>query len=199
MAGRPQRLLAAVALVATLAMPAPAMAEQAPTASPNAPSSADLVEHPKTWDGQVIPFRGEAIGEVMVRGAYAWLHLNDDAYYLKNIEEGAVLGGYNSGMAIFLPANLATQVQIFGDHKHEGDVVEVRGTFNAACAEHGGDMDIHATELKITTPGHLVADRAKTWKIILAAALSLLAFMVWQGERRSRRSLARGPVTRARA
>ena len=45
----------------------------------------------------------------MVRGDFAWLHLNDDGYYLKNVEEGAGLSGYNTGMPIYLPTPLAPQ------------------------------------------------------------------------------------------
>lgn len=195
--------LATLLLGSFLVLPSAAVARTlsapAPVVSPNAPASGDLIEHPKTWDGQVIPFKGEAIGEAMIRGAYAWLHINDDAYYLKNVEEGAALGGYNTGMAVWLPANLAREVTIFGDYKHEGDIVEVRGTFNAACAQHGGDMDIHATELRVMTPGHHAIDYVRLWKVALAIGLSLLAFVLWQAERRSRTGRIRGVVTRARA
>ena len=91
------------------------------------------------------------------------------------------------------------KVSVFGDYKHEGDVVEVRGVFNAACALHGGDMDIHATELRIVIPGRHAIDQVRPWKVALAMGLSLLALVLWQAERRSTMSLARGAVTRARA
>ena len=181
--------LIALGFAMLLAFPIPALAENtpAPTLSPNAPASGDLIERPKTWDGQVIPFRGEAIGEAMVRGSYAWLHVNDDAYYVKNVEEGAALGGYNSGMAIWLPANLAREIGTFGDYKHEGDIVEVRGTFNAACAEHGGDMDIHADALTLIREGHPALDLIRPWKAGLAALLAAAAAGLYWLERATRR------------
>ena len=184
-----------IALLVTLPVETPAPA----SISPNAPASGDLVEHPKTWNGQMIPFRGEAIGEAMFRGDTAWLHLNDDGYYLKNVEEGAGLSGYNTGMPVYLSAELARKVSIFGDYKHEGDIVEVRGVFNAACAQHGGDMDIHAVSLRTITPGHHAIDQIRPWKVALAIALALLALVLWQAERRSTIRLGRGSVTRARA
>jgi hypothetical protein len=192
--------LVALVLSGCLLLPSLAFAEKpAPApASPNTPSSTELVEHPKAWNGKTVTFEGEAIGEAMVRGSYAWLHLNDDGYYLKNVEEGSGLSGYNSGMPVWLPADLAREVTTFGDYKHEGDVVQVRGTFNAACAQHGGDTDIHATELRMVTPGRHAIDHVYLWKVALAIFLSVVAFFIWQAERRSTRSLARGAVTRSR-
>lgn len=146
-----------------------------PEANPNKASSAALVESPKKYDGTTVTFTGEAIAEAMVRDDKAWIHLNDDAYYLKNVEEGAHLGGYNSGMAVWIDASLAKRIQFFGDYKHEGDVVKIRGTFNAACAEHGGDMDIHATSLEIVKAGRDALDPVRPWKLLLAIALAIVA------------------------
>lgn len=176
-------LLVAVALAAIAAVPAAAAEAVIPT---NDPSSAQLVEKPKTYDGTTVTFAGEAIGEVMVRGDYAWIHLNDDAYMLKNVEEGAKLGGYNSGMAVWTPAGLTKPIDTYGDYKHEGSIVQVIGTFNAACKEHGGDMDIHATRLEVLRPGHDVVDVVRPWKVWLALALMALAFGLWRLERATR-------------
>jgi len=141
-------------------------------------NSASLVENANEWNGRIIAFTGEAIGEAMVRGKMAWIHLNDDAYMWKNIEEGAQLGGYNSGHAVWIPADLAIKIRSFGDFKHEGDVVKIVGIFNAACPEHGGDMDIHASTLDIVRVGHPVhhvvnSARAIAAGVLLALALSL--------------------------
>ena len=43
-------------------------------------NSSTLVENANLWNGRIVALRGEAIGECMVRGEMAWLHLNDDAY-----------------------------------------------------------------------------------------------------------------------
>lgn len=182
---RNARIYAALAVLSLLPMLSGCQALQ-PTApsNPNVITSADLVEQPKANDGDVIEFTGEAIGEAMVRGDYAWLHLNDDAYYLKNAEEGSGLHGFNSGMPVFLSADLADEVEVFGDYTHEGDVVMVSGTFNATCAQHGGDMDIHAESLEQVLAGHRVIDEPRPWKIVLAAGLSLLVALLWQIERK---------------
>jgi hypothetical protein len=137
--------------------------------------SAELVEHPDKYDGTVIEYEGEAIGEAMQRGEMAWLHINDDAYSQLAYDEGAPLSGLNSGHAVWLPAAEADKVAIFGDNKHRGDLVRVTGTFNAACPEHGGDMDIHATALQVIGDGAVVGDPVQPGKPLLAAILAVIA------------------------
>jgi hypothetical protein len=138
-------------------------------------NSASLVENASAWNGHVVTFKGEAIGEAMVRGKMAWIHLNDDAYMWKNIEEGAKLEGYNSGHAGWISADLVMKIRYFGDFKHEGDVVKIIGTFNAACPQHGGDMDIHASTLEIVRVGHPVHDTFNTSRAIVALFLLAVA------------------------
>lgn len=183
MNARIARPLLALVLLMAVGLTAGCRAEGTPEPSPNEHSSADLVEQPKEFDGQDVTFAGEAIGEAMVRGDMAWLHINDDAYYLQNVEEGAQLGGYNTGMAIWLPADLAGQIAYFGDYEHEGDIVEVDGVFNAACAEHGGDMDIHASALSVVDQGHEVVDEVKPQKVVWAVVLAALALALYLAER----------------
>jgi hypothetical protein len=138
-------------------------------------NSAALVENANFWNGRIVTFTGEAIGERMVRGKMAWIHLNDDAYMGKNIEEGAALGGYNSGQAIRIPANLAQKILFFGDYKHAGDIVKVTGTFNAVCRDHGGDMDIHASSLEVLRTGHPVSRMLNIFRVILGVLLFIVA------------------------
>ena len=140
--------------------------------------SVALVENAKFWDGRSLEFMGEAIGEAFCRGSMAWIHVNDDAYMWENIEEGAVLGGFNSGQAVWLSAELAAKIRFFGDYKHEGDVISVKGVFNAACREHGGDMDIHASELTVVKAGHPVAHVVKTGRLLSGVILVALAALV---------------------
>ncbi len=179
-----RRVLVALALVAALFALAGCSAQGTPQPSPNTVPSTELVEQPKQHDGTTVEFTGEAIGESMVRGDYAWLHLNDDAYYLKNVEEGAKLGGYNTGMPVWLPATETRAITYFGDYKHEGDVVAVTGIFNAACPQHGGDMDIHATSLVVVSVGHPAADPVTLGKVAWAVALALVALLLYFAQRR---------------
>ncbi|MCK8115810.1 hypothetical protein [Anaerosoma tenue] len=158
------------------------------TAGASALSSVELIEHPAEWDGRVIVFTGEAVGEAMVRGEEAWLHLNDDAYVDGSIAGGAEPQGYNSGMAVVADAEDAAAITVFGDYRHQGDVVEVSGVFNAACPEHGGDMDIHATGLRIVREGAPVTrlvDYTRVVALGITLAAAILA-VLWYTARSSR-------------
>lgn len=172
-------LLLGVVLAAMLVGPVWSGWSPSLAAATEMPLSAFLVEEAGRFDGTVVEFEGEAIGEAMVRGEMAWIHLNDDAYRLRNIEEGQPLGGYNTGQAVWLPADLADRIGVFGDYHAQGDVVRVVGRFNAACPEHGGDMDIHAEELVVLRAGHPVVDPVRNWKLALAAASALAAGLTY--------------------
>jgi hypothetical protein len=152
---------------------------------PQVVGSSALVENPLPWDGKTILFTGEAIGEAQVRGRMAWIHLNDDAYMWRNLEEGASLGGYNTGQAVWASATEAGRISFFGDYKHEGDVVTAQGRFNAACREHGGDMDIHATGLTVVTAGHRVHHVVNWRRGGIAAGLLFASLLLWLARRRA--------------
>lgn len=175
-----------------LAAPGSAFAAEAPQPSPNDPTSGELVVDSKEWDGKTITFTGEVITEAQERGDYAWIHINDDAYYLENVEEGAPLGGYNSGHAVWLPTELTEEITYYGDHGHEGDVVTVTGVFNAACGQHGGDMDIHADSLEVAITGREAEDPVRTWKVFLALGLTVAAGATWAAQRNATRAQRRG-------
>lgn len=185
--------LLVVAILGLLVLSAGCGAEGVPEPSPNNPSSSALVENSKEFDGSHVTFIGEVIGEAMVRGDMAWLHVNDDAYYRRNVEEGAHLGGYNSGMAVWAPATEADALSFFGDYKHEGDIVEVVGTFNAACGEHGGDTDIHATRVEVLNVGHVVVDEVRPAKVFWALGLSVLTLALHLFDRYWRRTAETRP------
>lgn len=136
-------------------------------------TSEDLIEHPETWDGETITFTGEAIGESMVRGSEAWLHVNDDAYADASIASGAAPAGYNSGHAVVASPEVAGVVRIFGDHRHRGDLIEVTGVFNAACSRHGGDMDVHAQTIRVVRPGAETPERLDRGRLTALAVVTL--------------------------
>jgi hypothetical protein len=160
-----------------------------PSGTP-APGSTMLVEDAGAWDGRIVGFTGEAIGEAMRRGAMAWIHLNDDAYGLADAGATTTHAGANSGIAVWVDADDASLISVFGDFKHHGDLVEVTGTFNAACPQHGGDMDIHATSLRIVRPGYPTATLIRPSRMIAAAILAGLTLGLFLVNLRADRRLA---------
>ena len=66
--------------------------------------------------------------------------------------------GDGAAIGVYVTNELAEQVEIYGDHTHRGDSVEVVGIVNIACDQHGGEFDVHAEEFRVIEPGD--ADRA---------------------------------------
>lgn len=172
-------LMAAIAVGTLLGAPLSAHAEEVV-------SSGTLVDDPTSWDGRDVRFEGEAIGESLLRGGEAWIHLNDDAYARGSVEAGAELAGFNSGMPVLVSAEDAARISHFGDHATRGDLVRVTGTFRAASAERGGEMLIEAASLEIVEPGGPVDDPVEPWKPPLIVGLALACLVAWAALRRRR-------------
>ncbi|TBR14830.1 DNA-binding protein [bacterium] len=95
-------------------------------------SSNDLIDQPARYDGKIIAFAGEVIGDIMVRQDFAWLNVSDK----------------NNALGVWVKKDLLKDIIYTGNYKNTGDRVEITGVFNRACSQHGGDMDIHASVLK---------------------------------------------------
>lgn len=101
-------------------------------------NSNDLVDNANRFDGQVVEYQGEVIGDVMNRGDHAWVNVND--------------GGRAIG--IWMTKNMADQIKTRGDYNNIGDTLRIIGTFNRACSQHGGDLDIHANSINVVSYGY---------------------------------------------
>jgi hypothetical protein len=102
-----------------------------------------LINNAKEYDGKIISYQGEVIGDVMVRGVFAWINLND---------------GKNA-IGIWLPKESVEIINYKGSYKEKGDWLEITGELHRSCLEHGGDLDIHATSVKKLTEGSKVIEQ----------------------------------------
>ncbi len=106
-------------------------------------SSTELINNARLYDGKVVSYEGEVIGDIMVRGDHAWLNLND---------------GQNT-IGVWVSASLIKDISHAGSYKSVGDGVEVTGIFKMACSEHGGDLDIHVQSLRKTGAGRVLTEK----------------------------------------
>lgn len=135
-------------------------------------SSTDLIERARELDGQEVIYQGEAVGEVMRRGDFAWVNVHD---------------GKNA-IGVWISKELAGAIEYTGSFKVKGDFLEVGGKFNRACRIHGGDLDIHAVKLVRIRPGRPTSDpvvpEKKRFIIILSGVL--LCLLIFQRLSRKR-------------
>ncbi len=106
-------------------------------------SSTELINNAKSYNGKIVVFAGEVIGDVMQRGEFAWI----------NIKDG------NNAIGIWVDKDLTKDILLTGSYKTKGDLVEVVGIFSRACLEHGGDLDIHAHTLRKINSGRVIIER----------------------------------------
>jgi hypothetical protein len=124
--------------------------------------SAELIARAKNFDNKTVTYSGEVIGDVMKRGDFAWINVNDGA----------------NAIGVWVTADMEKAIGLTGGFKHAGDRVEIIGTFNRACVQHGGDLDIHAQTVRVVDPGAPKGcgiDKAKKdWAIKLLGVAAII-------------------------
>ncbi len=120
-------------------------------------SPAALVRDRTAYDGTVVELQGEAIGEA--------LRANKGMVWINVMVEDTAIG-------VWTTPESAQAIGTWGDYRTSGDTVLVKGVFNLACAEHGGEMDVHAERLRVTDRGERVVRPLDWWK----GALGVVAF-----------------------
>ena len=133
-------------------------------------SSTELINNTKEYDGKSVVYVGEVIGDVMVRGDFVWVNLND---------------GENA-IGIWLNKELAKEIQFTGSYHAKGDRLEITGVFQRNCIQHGGDMDIHAQDIRKISPGKLVKEKLDKGKIsftFILLGILCLAFIFVRHQR----------------
>jgi len=126
-------------------------------------SSTELINNAKQYDGKVVVYTGEAIGELMARDKFAWLNVNDG----------------KAAIGIWIDKNLAKEITYTGSYKSKGDWVEIVGIFQRACPEHGGDLDIHALGMRKISGGRQDIERLNLSKRNQAIVLLGVLCSIW--------------------
>jgi len=126
-------------------------------------SSTELINLAKKYDGKIVYFEGEVIGEVMKRKDIAWLNLSDST---------------NSCLGIFAEIWQIPKITYHGGYKAIGDTIRVKGIFHRACQTHGGELDIHALSLKIVKQGQQIQHPINITRVRIALLLSLITIIL---------------------
>lgn len=110
--------------------------------------SSAIYECPDLFDGHVVVYIGEVVGDVLRRDGGAWVLMNDDAYAL---EVGPLQGhrefrGANSGLSVWLPGRLVDLVEAPGGPDRRGDVLRLRGVVLRTDPSDGGGLTFRAID-----------------------------------------------------
>jgi hypothetical protein len=133
----------------------------------------ELIENMAKYDGRQVTVAGEVIGDVMIRGDYAWITVNDEPYSRRSVVEGGELTGVsNTGIGVWAPRGEVQGIENLGGYDEKGDQEEVVGVFNRACPEHGGDTDIHAESVSKVGDGYPISHPFDYPRALFAAALA---------------------------
>ncbi len=133
-------------------------------------SSLELINNAKQYDGQTVTYRGEAVGDIMARGDHAWVNLND---------------GYIA-IGVWVRKIELKDITYLGGYRAKGDVIEVTGIFNRSCPEHGGDLDIHAQEIKKVLSGEFSFKQLSIKKFYIGIFLTLALLSLYSINKFSR-------------
>ena len=126
-------------------------------------SSSELINHARDYDSKLIAYSGEVIGDVMVRGKFAWVNIND---------------GQNA-LGAWMSAVLANEIKFTGSYKSRGDRLEIIGIFHRSCPEHGGDLDIHVNSVLKITEGRKIKENINFDKMSFGFILLGALFLIW--------------------
>lgn len=125
---------------------------------------ADLATADSYLDGQTVQVTGEAVGDSIragLDGENRWITLQ------------AVDGSY-AQITAYMTAEAAERVDTFGAYGKTGTTLQVRGTFNLACAEHEGLTDLHANHVSVVEKGSVNEEPFEALAFAPGAVLVLL-------------------------
>ena len=104
----------------------------------------DILAETSLHDGRIVQFVGEAIGDRVLddaSGKYCWVTIESMA------------DGSDANISVYMTVEQAEQIDHFGRYGVTGTTLQIRGTFNQACSNHEGRVDVHATNVGVMARG----------------------------------------------
>ena len=84
-----------------------------------------------------------------------------------------------NAIGVWIDRRLTEDILYTGSYKSKGDWVRIEGKFNRTCAEHGGDLDIHAQSIRKLTPGREMNRRLDVNKRKFIFVLCGIILVIW--------------------
>lgn len=140
-------------------------------------TSSEVIECPEAFDGHVVTYVGEVIGDVLGRDGGAWVLMNDDAYALEvgPLDSHGEFRGYNSGLSVWLGGEVAELADQPGGPRWRGDVLLVTGVVHRADPADGGGLTIRAFDGEVLAPAQPLSRPVNRPQAVAAVLLSIVA------------------------
>jgi hypothetical protein len=150
-------------------------------------TSSQVIECPEVFDGHVVTYIGEVIGDVIRRDGGAWVLMNDDAYALEvgPLSSHGEHRGYNSGLSVWLDADLADLADQPGGPAWRGDVLLVRGVVHRTDAADGGGLTLRASSGEVLSEARPLDVPLHRGQAVVAVVMVVLALGAVALERRT--------------
>lgn len=150
--------------------------------------SGTILSCPFLFDGLLVTYVGEVVGDVLRRDGGAWLLVNDDAYALEvgPLTAGGEPRGTNSGVTVWLPEEYLEFVDEPGRQDVRGDVIQVTGRVNRADPADGGGLTIRAEDAELLADAVELAIPVHWNQVVAAVVLAIVALALLWRERERR-------------
>lgn len=145
--------------------------------------SGEVLACPFDFDGLLVTYVGEVVGDILARDGGSWLLVNDDAYALEDgpLTAGGTPRGTNSGLTVWLPDPLDDLVDEPGRAEVRGDVLMVTGRIHRTDPADGGGLTIRAEEAEVLAEAVAVEAPVHWRQVGAAGVLAVLALaMLWR-------------------
>ncbi|MGN0072611.1 MAG: hypothetical protein ACI36W_02265 [Coriobacteriales bacterium] len=133
----------------------------------------------RALDEATVSFTGEVVGDIMAGGSgHKWLN---------------VLGADGSCIGVWVDDDMAARISNVGSYSTTGTTIQVRGIYSLDCADHQGELDVHALTIRVLDPGGPVTHYADDQDITTGLQLCAVAFILlavfgilrWREDRRA--------------
>ena len=137
----------------------------------------------RALDQATVSFSGEVVGDIMNADAdHKWVNL---------------LASDGSCIGVLVDNSMASRIKNVGDYSTTGTTLQVRGIYSIDCADHQGELDVHAVDVRVLDAGGAIEHVVSQDDINIGMQLCVVAFVLlviffvgrWYFSRRDLREL----------
>lgn len=118
----------------------------------------------RALDGSEVSFTGEVVGDVVnAESGYKWVN---------------IMGTANTVIGVRVSDEQAQLIQNYGGYHATGTMLKIAGTYHIACAEHQGELDVHAASVEVADAGGAITHLVDTKRLLVACVLCFIVVAI---------------------